>query len=132
MKHRITFILVFISVSIYGQNLTGEALLDKAINYHDPTAFWPQFNGTLNVTMETPKNANRDSEIAINLPEDYFYIKATRNSNTTEYTLKKDSCSIAFNGFTNISQTDIKTHGLTCERATMYKNYYTPSLLALP
>jgi len=125
MKPLFTFLFLMTILLGHSQDLSGDSLLEKAINYHDPNTTWPTFKGTLNVTMETPKSSNRDSEIKINLPEEYFYVKASHNSNTTEFTLKKDSCTVAFNGFTNISDADIKTHRLTCERATMYKNYYT-------
>lgn len=110
---------------VKSQELTGQQLLEKAIAYHDPNGNWNTFNGTLNVTMETPKNADRVSVININLPQEYFYVKATRNAKTTEYTVKKDTCLIAFNGETNISEAVAKENNLSCERANLYKNYYT-------
>jgi len=75
--------------------------------------------------METPNNPNRDTEIKINLPDEYFYSKAIRDTITTEFILDKDTCEIVFNGKTNFSDEEIKTHKLTCKRANMYKNYYT-------
>ncbi len=74
--------------------------------------------------MET-SSSNRDSEIHINLPEEYFYMKAIRETTTTEYTLNKGQCNIAFNGMTNLSEAIKKEHNLSCERANLYKNYYT-------
>jgi hypothetical protein len=63
------FIYVFLAVTTFsfGQELTGSELLAKAIQYHDPNGNWKNFNGTLNITMETPKSANRVSTININL-----------------------------------------------------------------
>lgn len=107
------------------QELTGQQLLEKAIQYHDPNGNWSTFNGTLHVTMETPKNADRVSTIQINLPEESFYVKATRNAQTTEYTIVKDSCNIAFNGNDTLSEDVKKETNLSCERAQLYKNYYT-------
>ena len=100
-------------------------MLEKAIQYHDPNESWESFNGTLFVTMETPKSPNRDSEIRINLPEEYFYVKASRGENTTEYTVNKGNCKISFNGEENPSEKILKEHKLSCDGANLYKNYYT-------
>lgn len=125
-----SFFLCLLSCFIYvfpaaSQELTGQQLLEKAIEYHDPNGNWNTFNGTLNVTMETPKNDPRVSTIKINLPQEYFYVKATRDKKTTEYTVKKDTCMISLNGETNISEEDANKNNLNCERANLYKNYYT-------
>ncbi len=107
------------------QELTGQQLLEKSIQYHDPNGNWKTFNGTLQVTMETPKNAPRISTIKINLPKEYFYVKAASDGKTTEYTVEKNDCTIAFNGKTDISEEVIKENKLSCKRANLYKNYYT-------
>lgn len=118
-------ILLACTFQATAQNITGNQLLGKAIDYHDPGSQWQTFNGTLKVTMETPNSSNRVSEIKINLPEEYFYVKARRDTITTEYTTQKDECSIKLNGRSDLSEAELKTHRLSCERATMYKNYYT-------
>lgn len=126
MKKQLTFFLaVFAIVSIQSQKITGKELLERAIQYHDPDGKWETFKGTLFITMETPKNLNRDSEIKIDLPNQYFYVKATQGKNTSEYTINKDKCSITFNGDTNPSEEIKKKHKLSCDRANMYKDYYT-------
>lgn len=119
------FLLITSFLTSCEKKLTGELLLNKAISYHDPNNNWPTFNGELIVTMETPNNPNRNSNIVINLPEDYFYVKAVRDTLTTEYEVKKDGCIITFNGDTNFTEEVAKENRLNCERATMYKNYYT-------
>ena len=89
MKSYLLGISFFISISLIGQELTGAQLLDKAIVYHDPMGNWKNFNGRFNVTLETPNNSSRLSEIIINLPAEYFQLKATRDTIITEYSLKK-------------------------------------------
>ena len=121
----ILFLLITSFLTSCEKKLTGDLLLNKAISYHDPNGNWPTFNGELIVTMETPNNPNRDSNIVINLPEDYFYVKAVRDTLTTEYEVKKDGCTITFNGDTNFTEEVAKKNRLNCERANMYKNYYT-------
>ena len=120
-------VLVFLTftLQVSSQTINSKQLLYNAIAYHDPNGKWDSFNGTLSVTMETPNGANRDSEIIINLPEEYFYVKAVSDTITTEYALKKDDCTIKLNGQSKLSEEQLKTNRLSCERANMYKNYYT-------
>lgn len=123
-KLAILFILVFTSISIQSQEIKGPELLEKAIKYHDPDGNWETFKGTFFITMETPNKPKRESEITIDIPNEYFYVKATQGKNTTEYTVDKGKCSITFNGETP-SEGIKKEHKLSCERANTYKNYYT-------
>lgn len=123
-KLTILVFVAFAAVSLHAQNLTGSQLLDKAIQFHDPNGNWETFQGTLFVTMETPNNPNRDSEIKIDIPNQFFYVKAKQGENTTEYTLDKDKCSILFNGKIP-TETEKEKNKLSCDRANLYKNYYT-------
>lgn len=126
MKTYILFIFFSITChATFSQTLTGLQLLDKAITYHDPNNNWSTFNGELLVTMETPKSPNRDSKIVINLPGDYFYVNAIQDTLSTEFTIDKGICSIKFCGKSEFDETTAKKHRLSCERANMYKNYYT-------
>jgi len=117
--------ILFFSITSFGQDLTGSELLNNAISYHDPSGNWATFNGTLNVVMEIPEKSNRNTEIKINLPEEYFYSKASRDNNTTEFILEKEDCKILYNGSVDFSEKIAKENRLSCDRATMYKNYYT-------
>lgn len=116
---------VLISFSLQAQKINGPELLEKAIKFHDPQGTWETFSGKLKVIMETPNNPNRDSDIMINLPKQYFYVKAKSGENTTEYTVDKGTCFMRFNGDDNPTDSIKKKHRLSCERATLYKNYYT-------
>ncbi|WP_166387039.1 MULTISPECIES: DUF6503 family protein [unclassified Polaribacter] len=125
MKNFLCFILFFNSVVSFSQELTGNELLEKSIQFHDPNNNWATFNGELSVIMEIPKKSPRKSVIKINLPEEYFYVKAIRDTITTEYTVKKTTSSFTFNGDSNPSEETRKKFNLNAERANMYKNYYT-------
>ena len=118
-------LVVIILFSCSEAPLTGNVLLDKAINYHDPNGNWETFDATFNVRMETPNSSDRFSNISINLPEDMFSLSATRDTITTTYTLNKGNCAIGLNGNTNIDEATAKTYNLSCDRANMYKNYYS-------
>lgn len=125
MKNATTLLLLFISLISFSQEITGDELLEKAIQFHDPNNNWPTFKGALFVTMETPKNSDRKSEININLPEEYFSVKAIKDTIVTAFILDKGACSFSINGDENPSAALKKQYSLSCERAKMYKNYYT-------
>ncbi|MDP5105236.1 MAG: DUF6503 family protein [Polaribacter sp.] len=120
-----TLLLLFVSLTTFSQEITGDELLEKAIQFHDPNNNWATFKGTLLVTMETPKGAARKSEISINLPEEYFSVIAKRDTITTEYIVDKHNISFSINGDKNPSEEIKKKFNLTDERAKLFKNYYT-------
>ena len=125
-RNCLLFVLaIFSQLAFAQQQLSGTELLEKAIEYHDPNGHWNQFSGSLNVIMQTPDGADRDSKIAINLPEEYFQVTAKRDTIITTYTIDKDACDIQLNGKGNLSEATLKEHNLSCERANLYKNYYT-------
>ena len=125
MKKLLIILALFLSVQTFAQELTGKQLLEKAIQFHDPNGKWETFKGRLFVTMETPKSPKRQSEIQIDLPNQYFSVKAKSGENTSEYIVDKDSIQIFFNGDSNLSEETLKKNRLSKERAKMYKNYYT-------
>ncbi|NND62307.1 MAG: hypothetical protein HKN48_03845 [Flavobacteriaceae bacterium] len=125
MKKISAILLLLMPLVSICQELTGNELLDKSIAFHDPQGNWASFSGTLKVTMDTPKASPRVSTIKIDLPEEYFELTARRDTNSTKYTIHKGDCTITFNEESNISEEILKENNLSCERAHLYKNYYT-------
>ena len=115
------FLFLLLSIAAFSQQITGNQLLEKAIHFHDPKGNWKTFNGELFVTMKTPDQIKRKSEIRINLPKEYFYIKSYKDASTEEYTVNKGICSKVVGGNKNPSNDPKKT----CKRANLYKDYYT-------
>lgn len=107
------------------KKITSDQLLDKAIAYHDPNSNWDSFNATFNVVMDSPDRPSRNTAITINLPESYFYSKAITDSTSIEYEVNKKQCTIKYNGSTTFNDSIANANRLDCERATMYKNYYS-------
>ncbi|WP_353777014.1 DUF6503 family protein [Winogradskyella sp. 3972H.M.0a.05] len=120
---RIVAFLLFCTVG-FAQTITSSQLLDKAIQYHDPQGNWSNFNGVLKIIMETPDKPNRDSKIHINLPLEYFYIKAVQDSIEYEYTLDKDKCSSSLNAAAAKTQGSTSLRE-TCKKVRRYRDYYT-------
>ena len=131
MKRRILFLLLFVSIACFSQEITGDELLEKAIQFHDPNGNWATFNGELLVTMEIPEKSSRKSLIKINLPEEYFSVKATKDAITSTYIVDKTIANFTFNGDENPTEAIKKKFNLNADRAKMYKNYYT-FLFGLP
>ncbi|MGB3607856.1 MAG: DUF6503 family protein [Psychroserpens sp.] len=123
--YTLILIIVLHFQSTIAQELNGPELLEKSIAYHDPNGKWATFNAQLHIVMESPNNTNRDSKVVINLPKSYFYVQSKRDNVMSSYTLNKEECTITLNGSNRISEADKKEHNLSCERAKMYKNYYT-------
>ncbi|TXE12743.1 hypothetical protein FUA26_02800 [Seonamhaeicola algicola] len=107
------------------QQITATELLEKSIAFHDPQNKWPTFKGNFVITMETPNKSPRVSAVLIDLEKEYFQVTATKDTITTRFTIDKNNCSFALNNSENISEENMKKHNLNCERATLYKNYYT-------
>jgi len=125
MKKLTTLIFIITSFNAFTQEITGDELLKKAIQFHDPNNNWSTFNGELFVTMETPKSVPRESNININIPKEYFSVTAKRDTIITEYIVDKNKISFSLNGDKNPSEELKKKYSLTKERANLYKNYYT-------
>lgn len=107
------------------QELTATQVLNKSIAYHDPGGNWATFNDTLVINMKIPNMGDRYSQININIPENHFYIRATSDGNVTEYTVTNGECAVAFNGKKDPDLATQREFGVSCERAYMFKNYYS-------
>lgn len=107
------------------KTLTADQILQKSIAYHDPEDRWSVFSDSLHILLETPDATNRVSTIHIDNKAGAFYVRAARDSNIVEYGVGKDSCLVKWNGSSDFSIAEAKEHGLNCERAKMYRNYYT-------
>lgn len=125
MKKTTLFIVLLFAVKVYSQEITGNQLLEKAIQYHDPNNNWATFKGSFKVVMETPKSPKRISEISIDLQEQFFSLKTKRGTNNTTYKIDKNEVVISFNGETDLSSTTLEKNNLSKNRAKMYQNYYT-------
>jgi hypothetical protein len=110
---------------LVGQDLSGPALLDHAIAFHDPNNHWREFEGEFKVTMKTPNSSNRTSNIKLNNRQQTFTLNVEKDNDAYTYVLNKNACEIILNGSTTITEEDRTKFKLSCERGSMMKNYYT-------
>jgi len=124
MKLIISIFTIAISFSAYAQNIAVNELLEKTLNYHDPNGNWKSFSDEITVVMTTPNSPKRTSIISIDLPQEYFSVTATKDTVTTTYTLDKGKCQMKYHGKV-LDSAEAKEKKMTCDRATLYKNYYS-------
>ena len=121
----LTFLTFATCIKSNCQTLSAQELLEKTIAYHDPNNVWTTFNGTLNITMETPDKVNRDSDIQIHIPKEFFNLITSRDSTTITYTLDKGACIISKNDSIRIAKQTEEPKRSHCEMTELFKNYYT-------
>jgi hypothetical protein len=124
MKPALAIIFLCFTLNCLSQDISSSQLLENAVNYHDPNGNWERFNETFTVVMTTPNAPKRTSRISINLPTEYFSVTATKDSVNTTYTLDKGKCKMAYNGI-ELDNISAKEKKMSCDRATLYKNYYS-------
>lgn len=117
--------IVLFHIICFGQNLTGEELINKSIAYHDPNNSWSRFAGDLNITMETPNRAPRVSSITLDLQKQYFKNEYGRDGNTITQEINKKNCSVLLNKSQEFTAEEEKTYRLSCEQAKRTRDYYT-------
>jgi len=106
------------------QPLTGEELLNQAIQYHDPKGQWSEFSGILEISMERPGRPSRKSVVTADLPNGYYNMYTKSVESETIFELGGEDCSITWNGKTKFTKEEVKENRLTCERAAFMRNYY--------
>ena len=119
------FFLIGFLKPIHCQKLNADALLNKTIQYHDPNSLWNEFKASFFVTMESAEGSLRKSKINLDLKHSFFNLSVKVDENQWTYSIDSGVCKLSFNGSQVINPEIEKKFGLNCERALMYRNYYT-------
>jgi hypothetical protein len=117
-------LLCCMSFVLCAQQLSPTQLLENSISYHDANGKWETFNDKFTVVMTTPNGPKRTSVISIDLPGDSFSVEATKDTVNTTYTLNKGKCEMKYNGKV-LTPLEAEEKKMNCDRATLYKNYYS-------
>ena len=113
------------SMQTNAQELSGQELLKKTIAFHDPNNNWNTFKGEFVIELSTPDGNTRISNVAINLPEQYFKLTSIRNNIAVTHVVSRDSPSFGLNKQKSFTEEEVKKYNLTDARAKFMKNYYT-------
>ena len=122
MKNRIFFYSCLVAYGTFAQNLSGDALLEKAIAYHDPTGNWEHFSGELKLEFTGPAMADRISTVTIDLSKDYFNVSSEQEGKQTFREITGTQCRFTDKDGTIVNSS---TFDAQCDRTVMFRNYYT-------
>lgn len=116
---------VLVAGTASAQTIPAEQVLSNSIRYHDPNGVWGTYQGSFVVVMETPGEVPRRSEITMDQPADRFRLHVQKGETTKTYEWNAGACALSFDGKAEFSQQVAEEQRLTCERAEMYRNYYS-------
>lgn len=112
--------------TICGQSLSSEEILNNSIQYHDPGNVWNQFKGTLRFDQVSPTRVDQSMrKIVFDRALDYFRFEQKGKDQHQVREINNGVCRHAINGNDALSDEDIEKYRMTCDRTTMYRNYYT-------
>ena len=120
----LVFLLLISFNNIQAQEITGQELLAKTIEFHDPNGHWSAFVSNLKMTETRPNGTDRSSVISINNLTGDFKVEGKSDSLMITRGVKNDSCYVLVNGSASFDEALVKQYRLKCERSTMFKNYY--------
>lgn len=126
MKSFIFYCLFLITTPFYihAQVITGQQLLERSIQYHDPKDKWDAFKGTLSLTETRPNGADRKSVLKLDNKKAYFYLDQSREGYSIEKIVEQNACSYKVNGATVVADSLVQKFRLTCPQLQRIKNYY--------
>lgn len=105
--------------------LTGEKLLKKSIEYHDPEGNWDSFSASLYLTTQTPEKPEQNTRVDIRNNEEYFGIYQEQEGVTIHKGIQKDSCFATVNNAPTVSDEQAKQYGLACDDIKWARDFYT-------
>ena len=121
----LAFLLSGLARVAHAQTPTAGDILQKSLAYHDPQGTWGRFDGGFTIQMETPDKPVRTSHIKIDQPASYFGIRIVQDGAETELELQKADCRLRYNGSEDFSEEVADEYRLTCERARLWRDYYS-------
>lgn len=121
----LAFLFHLLPAGLAAQAPTAAYVLQKSIAYHDPQGEWGRFDGSFTIQMETPDKPDRLSHIRIDQPRSYFGIRIVQDGVETELSLANGQCRLRYNGSESFSEEVASTYRLTCERARLWRDYYS-------
>ena len=99
--------------------------MNNSIRYHDPQSKWGKTPLELQLRETRPGAADRETNLLMDPGAERFVLDQLRESNRLVYRLEKGVCSHELNGRSDLTDEEIKTHRLTCDRAKNMRDYYT-------
>jgi hypothetical protein len=118
----LSFLLVPTSISAA---IAGEELLARSIAHHDPSWLWGAQALELSLEESRADGSTRKTKLMLDPRAERFTWWSQRGDHLLEGALDQGECSLALDGSSEISEQEKETHRLTCERLTLFRDYYS-------
>ncbi|MEQ8418049.1 MAG: DUF6503 family protein [Imperialibacter sp.] len=105
-------------------SLTPASLLEKSIEAHDSSNYWPQLNNRFHMSIKRDGQADRYFSVLINNPEDIFEYALQQGDSTVTQGVKQGSYYYAINGDSNLSSEAKEKYQLNNDRTLYMKEVY--------
>lgn len=125
-KYFLIVAICFLGIELKAQEMPTVDVIERAINFHDPTNRWYKTNVKLIVESEIPSRSKRISQIELNNATGAFNLKRISNSALLEWSLPFSGEAEFRRNFQVVTDsTMLAKSQLTVERAKWWKDYYS-------
>jgi len=124
-RYLLLVLAFLIGTQAYAQSLSGQEIVEKSIQFHDPEGVWMNTHVIMDLKETRPGASDRNSLVEINNRTSYFNLIRKVDTVTLGYEFYGDQCSLTLNGNLEFNETDAEAHKLNCERGRFLRNYYT-------
>ena len=107
------------------EELSGPAVIERSIAYHDPENQWQSFLGQLKINMEYADGSERLSTINYDKAKQIFSVSQVKGEDTVFRYIDQDTIYSLLNGAVVENEDTIKQWRLTPEGTRLYRDYYS-------
>ncbi|MEM7372907.1 MAG: DUF6503 family protein [Bacteroidota bacterium] len=109
---------------LVGQSLTGQQLLTKTIQFHDPGSKWVSADIHLDLKGERPDGSSSMTQVTIDLMNSFFSSERDREGKKVRTGIQGDSCFASIDGRTELTEEEIKSNRADCATIQRMRDYY--------
>ena len=125
-KYLLTVAVCFLIFDLAGQEMPAAEVIERAINFHDPTNRWYKTDIALVVDTEMPSSSKRTSLVELNNRTGGFSLKIVKDSELFEWHMPFSGEAEFRRNFQIVTDsTALAKWQLTEERAIWWRDYYS-------
>ena len=119
-------ILATHALGAIAQEKSSVEVIEMSILYHDPLGKWESLNTTFEIQQLNPKRTEQSFRtVVMNRPSNYFKLIQKMGDEVIEREVNGDQCNNRYNGSENISEEVQEKYRMDCDRAKMYRDYFS-------
>lgn len=115
---------LLLTLSVRAQEVSGNELLTKSIAYHDPNNTWENANISFRLQQARPSGEQSEVYLELRNAESAFMQTQVINESEVQRYIRADTCHFLVDKSPEVSEDQIKTFKLDCDRAKSMRNYY--------